>query len=183
MTAPSNGWFRSRSIFRLLRGRIADGFTVELLDDTIAKLGEATTELRELARGSHPPMLSDRGLAPALDALAQRSAVPVELELKLDGRLPAEVETAGYFVAAEALTNVAKYAGATHARVAVTDTGGVLELEVRDDGVGGANAASGSGLRGLSDRVAALDGELIVDSPVGSGTRVTATIPSTDARP
>jgi signal transduction histidine kinase len=168
---------------QLLRGRIADGSTVELLDDTIAKLGEAMTELRELARGIHPPMLSDRGLAPALDALAQRSAVPVELELKLDGRLPAEVETAGYFVAAEALTNVAKYADATHARVAVTDTGGVLELEVRDDGIGGANAASGSGLRGLSDRVAALDGELIVDSPVGSGTRVTATIPSTDGRP
>ena len=126
-------------------------------------------------------MLSERGLAPALEALAQRSVVPVELELRLDGRLPAEVEAAGYFVAAEALTNVAKYARASHARVTASDNGGVLALEVADDGVGGADAAGGSGLRGLSDRVAALDGELTVDSPVGSGTRVTAILPSTDA--
>ena len=84
---------------------------------TIATLGEAQTELRELARGIHPPMLADRGLAPALDALAQRSTVPVELDLRLNGRLPKQVETAGYFVVAEALTNVVKYARATHARL------------------------------------------------------------------
>lgn len=101
---------------QLLRGRVADGSALELLDGTIAQLGEALSELRELARGIHPPMLSDRGLAPALDALAQRSAVPVELDVRLQGRLPKDVETAGYFVAAEALTNVAKYAGATHAQ-------------------------------------------------------------------
>lgn len=162
---------------QLLRGRIADGPTIELLDDTIAKLGKAQSELRELARGIHPVMLSERGLGPALEALAQRSAVPVELELRLDGRLPAEVESAGYFVAAEALTNVARYARATHARVSASDIGGELALEVSDDGVGGADTAGGSGLRGLCDRVAALDGELTVDSPVGGGTRVIATIP------
>jgi len=166
---------------QLLRGSIGDGPTAKLLDETIAKLGQAQSELVELARGIHPPMLSERGLAPALDALAQRSAVPVELELKLAGRLPAEVESAGYFVAAEALTNVAKYARATHARLAASDAGGVLALEISDDGVGGADAAHGSGLRGLSDRVAALDGELNVDSPADGGTRVTATIPSVDA--
>jgi signal transduction histidine kinase len=112
-----------------------------------------------------------------LEALVQRSIVPVELDLRLNGRLPKQVETAGYFVAAEALTNVANYARATHARVAVSDADGVLRLEVGDDGAGGANPANGSGLRGLSDRVAALDGRLVVDSPVGNGTRVTARIP------
>jgi signal transduction histidine kinase len=167
---------------QLLRGRVSDGETVELLEATIAKLREALGELRELAHGIHPPLLSDRGLAPALEALAQRSAVPVELDLGLEDRLAREVETAGYFVAAEALTNVAKYAQATHARVRARDGGGVLALEINDDGVGGADAARGSGLRGLADRVAALDGHLTVDSPVGGGTRLTAVIPSTDDR-
>jgi signal transduction histidine kinase len=166
---------------QLLRGRVADEPALEMLDSAIATLGEAQTELRELARGIHPPMLADRGLAPALDSLAQRSAVPVELDLRLSGRLPKQVETAGYFVAAEALTNVVKYACATYVRLTVSDAGGVLWLEVGDDGVGGADPANGSGLRGLSDRVAALDGELVVDSPVGNGTRVKAWIPSSEA--
>ena len=166
---------------QLLRGRVAGEPALELLDSAIATLGEAQTELRELARGIHPPMLADRGLAPVLEALAQRSAVPVELDLQLNGRLPKQVETAGYFVVAEALTNVVKYACANHARLTVSDAGGVLWLEVGDDGVGGAAPANGSGLRGLSDRVAALDGELVVDSPVGNGTRVTAWIPSSEA--
>ncbi len=126
-------------------------------------------------------MLADRGLAPALDALAERSPVPVELDLRLNGRLPKEVETAGYFVVAEALTNVNKYARASHARLTVSDADGVLWLEVGDDGVGGADPANGSGLSGLSDRVAALDGELVIDSPSGYGTRVTARIPSSEA--
>ena len=108
-------------------------------------------------------MLADRGLAPTLDALAQRSTVPVELDLRLNGRLPKQVETAGYFVA-EALTNVVKYARATHARLRVSDAGGVLWLQVGDDGVGGADPANGSGLSGLGDRVSALDGELLVDT-------------------
>lgn len=159
-----------------------DGEAIELLDNTIATLGDAQTELRELARGIHPPLLSDRGLGPALDALAQRSPVPVELDLKLVGRLPKEVESASYFVAAEALTNVARYAHATHVRLSAGNDGGLLALEVRDDGVGGADPAKGSGLSGLSDRVAALDGELKIDSPAGAGTRVTALIPSADPR-
>lgn len=165
---------------QLLRGRIADGSDGELLDGAIGNLRGALEELRELARGIHPPMLSERGLAPALDALAQRSPVPVELDLALEGRLPAEIESAGYFVAAEALTNVARYARATHVQVSAADAGGILALEISDDGVGGADAARGSGLRGLSDRVAALDGRLDVDSPVGGGTRVSARIPAGD---
>ncbi len=167
---------------QLLRGRLADEAGVELLDSAIATLGDAQIELRELARGIHPPMLSDRGLGPALDALAQRSAIPVELDLRLAERHPKEVETASYFVAAEALTNVTKYAEATHARLSVTDAGGELILEVSDDGVGGADPERGSGLRGLSDRVAAFDGKLIVESPLGRGTRVTARIPCTETR-
>ncbi len=167
---------------QLLRSRLSDGEAIELLDNTIATLGDAQTELRELARGIHPPLLSDRGLGPALDALAQRSPVPVELDLKLVGRLPKEVESASYFVAAEALTNVARYAHATHVRLSAGNDGGLLALEVRDDGVGGADPAKGSGLSGLSDRVAALDGELKIDSPAGAGTRVTALIPSADPR-
>ena len=166
---------------QLLRGRLTAEPALELLDSAVATLGEAQTELRELARGIHPPMLADRGLVPALEALARRSTVPVELDLRLNGRLPKQVETAGYFVVAEALTNVIKYAGATHARLTASDAGGVLWLEVDDDGVGGADPANGSGLSGLSDRVAALDGELVVDSPVGKGTRVSARIPSSEA--
>ena len=165
---------------QLLRGRIGDSPALAVLDETIGKLGRAQSELRELARGIHPPMLSERGLGPALQALAERSAIPVELELRLDGRLPSEVESAGYFVAAEALTNVAKHARATHARLTARGAGGALALEVSDDGVGGADAAGGSGLRGLSDRVAAFDGQLTVESALGGGTRLTATIPSTD---
>ena len=166
---------------QLLRGRLTEEPALELLDSAVATLGEAQTELRELARGIHPPMLADRGLVPALEALAGRSTVPVELDLRLNGRLPKQVETAGYFVVAEALTNVVKYAGATHARLTASDAGGVLWLEVDDDGVGGADPERGSGLRGLSDRVAALDGELALDSPVGNGTRVSARIPSSEA--
>ncbi len=166
---------------QLLRGRLAHEPALALLDSAIATLGEAQTELRELARGIHPPMLAERGLGPALDALAQRSPVPVELDLRLNGRFPKQVETAGYFVVAEALTNVVKYACATHARLTASDAAGALCLEIADDGVGGADPANGSGLRGLSDRVAALDGELVIDSPAGNGTRVTARIPSFEA--
>jgi signal transduction histidine kinase len=167
---------------QLLRGRLAGEPAIELLDEAIATLGEAQIELRELARGIHPPMLSDRGLGPALDGLAERSPVPVETDFRLAERLPKEIETASYFVAAEALTNVAKYAAATHVCLSVSDAGGVLTLEVSDDGVGGADPERGSGLRGLSDRVAAFDGELIVDSPPGRGTRVIARIPCTNSR-
>ncbi|HYB29972.1 MAG TPA: histidine kinase [Solirubrobacteraceae bacterium] len=165
---------------QLLRRKVADHAAAEMVDGAIRTLREALTELRELARGIHPVLLSDRGLPPALDSLAQRSPVPVELDLELEGRLPIEVETAAYFVAAEALTNVAKHGRASFARVRAASTDGVLTLAVSDDGVGGAQLNGGGGLRGLADRVAAIDGQLTIDSPPGSGTRVAATIPYTE---
>jgi signal transduction histidine kinase len=149
----------------------------ELLDETSKELGEATTELRELARGLHPAVLTDRGLRPALEALAGRAPVPVDLGDAPAERLPAAVESASYFVVAEALTNVARYANASRAQVRVSSANGRVEIEVRDDGVGGADPAAGSGLRGLADRVAALDGRLEVVSPEGDGTMVRAVIP------
>ena len=122
-------------------------------------------------------MLSERGLEPAVRSLAARAPVPVELVGAPDGRLPAAVETAAYFVVSEALTNVAKYAHAEHATVRMERVNGRLLLEVSDDGVGGAVASAGSGLHGLSDRVAALDGELELTSPPGRGTRLRVRFP------
>jgi signal transduction histidine kinase len=123
-------------------------------------------------------VLSDRGLDAALEGLAHRSPLPVELDVKTNGkRLPDRVESASYFVVAEALTNVAKYARATHASVNVTRNDGRVLVEVSDDGVGGADPSSGSGLRGLVDRVSALGGKLEVDSRPGRGTTVRAEIP------
>ncbi|MEW6581865.1 MAG: histidine kinase [Actinomycetota bacterium] len=164
---------------RMARGRIRDdpATAAELLDAAGAELDQALAELRELARGIHPAVLTDRGLGPALAALAGRSPVPVELDADIDGGLPAPVEAAAYFVAAEALTNVARYARATHARICVARVAGAARIEVRDDGVGGADPDAGSGLRGLADRVAALDGRLEVVSPPGGGTIVRAVIP------
>jgi signal transduction histidine kinase len=162
---------------QLLRKKVSDPATAEMVDGTAAKLREALTELRELAHGIHPALLTDRGLVPALEALADRCAVSVELDLKVPTRLPIAVETAAYFVAAEALTNVAKYSRATHARLAAEDRDGVLALEIADNGIGGADLAKGTGLRGLSDRVAAIDGKLTVDSPLGEGTLVSLAIP------
>ena len=149
----------------------------ELVEKMASELSEATTELRELARGLHPAVLTDRGLGPALEALAARVPVPVELAGPPAERLPPAVESASYFVVAEALTNIARYAGATHAEVSVTHTNGEVEVEIRDDGVGGADPGAGTGLRGLGDRVAALDGRLEVSSPRGDGTVVRAVIP------
>jgi signal transduction histidine kinase len=164
---------------RLARGKVAEEpeAATELLDEAMAELGEATKELRELARGIHPAVLSDRGLDAALSGLAERSPLPVEVTETPADRLPGPVEAAGYFVVAEALTNVARYAEAEGATVRVSREDGAVEIEVRDDGVGGADPAAGTGLRGLADRVAALDGELRVQSPAGGGTTVTARIP------
>jgi signal transduction histidine kinase len=122
-------------------------------------------------------VLSDRGLGPALEALAGRAPVPVSLGGTPPDRLPPAVESAAYFVVAEALTNVARYADASRAEVSVGRVNGQVEVEVRDDGVGGANPSEGTGLRGLSDRVAALNGRLRVESPAGEGTVVRAVIP------
>jgi signal transduction histidine kinase len=157
--------------------RRADGELAEMLDRAQEELQTSLAELRELARGIHPAVLSERGLEPALQALATRAPVPVTVQAEAD-RLPEPVETAAYFVVAEALTNVAKYAQATRATVVVRRSNGRVTVEVSDDGVGGADAAHGSGLRGLADRVAALDGSLELDSPAGHGTRVHAEIPA-----
>jgi signal transduction histidine kinase len=141
------------------------------------ELNQALEELRELARGIHPAVLSDRGLGAAVEALAVRSPLPVRVVEVPEDRLPAPVEAAAYFVVAEALTNVAKYAGASEATVAVRRTNGHAEVEVADVGVGGADPQRGSGLRGLADRLGALDGSLSLDSPPGSGTTLRAEIP------
>jgi signal transduction histidine kinase len=141
------------------------------------ELGHALTELRELARGIHPAVLTERGLEPAVRAVANRAPVPVELSVELEERLPGPVEAAAYYVVAEALTNVAKYACATEVSVEVERTNAHARIEVRDDGVGGAMPENGSGLRGLADRVEALGGRLVIDSPIGAGTTLRAEIP------
>jgi signal transduction histidine kinase len=146
-------------------GRVAEG------------LGEALEELRELSHGIHPAVLSAGGLGPALRALTRRSAVPVELEVHVEARLPAPVEVAAYYVVAEALTNAAKHAHAAAARVDVRAADDRLLLSVGDDGVGGADPARGSGLVGLSDRVQALGGTITVHSPTGQGTRLLVELP------
>ena len=137
----------------------------------------AVKELRELARGIHPAILSDRGLAAALQALAARAPVPVHVGDVPATPLRAEIEAAAYFITAEALTNVAKYAHANTASVRLSVEHAHLHVQVSDDGVGGAEPSAGTGLRGLSDRVEALDGRLMLDSPPGGGTSVTVEIP------
>jgi signal transduction histidine kinase len=140
------------------------------------ELDHGIAELRELARGIHPTVLTERGLAPALDALADRATFPVRVLETPSRRLPAQVETAAYFIVAEALTNATKHARAHGATVRIQQHNGSARVEVVDDGIGGADAM-GSGLRGLADRLAALDGHLTVTSPDGHGTHLTATIP------
>jgi signal transduction histidine kinase len=148
-----------------------------LLESAGDELDSALGELRELARGIHPAVLTDRGLATALETLASRAPVPVELAELPDERLPEAVELAAYFVVAEGLTNVAKYANATHATVGIARENGRLVVEVADDGVGGADPEHGSGLRGLADRIAVLEGRLEIDSQRGRGTTIRAQIP------
>jgi signal transduction histidine kinase len=148
----------------------------ELLDEATAELEQATAELRELARGIHPGLLTDRGLVPALEALASRAPVPVQLKAAVDPRPPSGVEAATYFLVSEALANVAKHSGAEHASVTVAQANGSLTVEVADDGRGGADPR-GSGLQGLADRVAALDGTFSVAEGAGGGTVVRASIP------
>ena len=137
----------------------------------------AVKELRELARGIHPAVLSDRGLGAALEALAARAPVPVDISGVPEDPLDPAIEACAYFVTAEALTNVAKYANATAASVQVSVEDECLRVEVRDDGVGGADPTCGTGLRGLRDRVDALDGRLDIDSPPGGGTTITVEMP------
>jgi signal transduction histidine kinase len=150
--------------------------TEQLLEASREELAQALEELRELARGIHPAVLTDRGLDAALEALAARSQLPVEIRGPA-GDLPAQVEAAAYYVVSEALANVTKYAQASWVEVKVERRNGIAIVEVADDGVGGADPQRGSGLRGLADRVASLSGKLEVESPPGVGTRVRAEIP------
>ena len=163
---------------RILGSKLGDDpEAAQVLESARGELDLALEELRELARGLHPSVLSVRGLDAALAGLANRAPLPVEIDATADGRLPEQVESAAYFVVAEALTNVAKYSQASHASVSVTRENGEVLVEVVDDGVGGADPSTGSGLRGLVDRVSALEGRLEVDSRAGEGTIIRATIP------
>ena len=166
---------------RLAQARIATDpdAAAEILTAAGRELAAALEELRELARGLHPAVLTDRGLDAAIDSLAERATLPVDVEVDVGWRLPAAVEAAAFYVVAESLTNVAKYAHAERALVRVACEDGLAVVEVRDDGVGGAELGGGSGLRGLADRLAALDGRLVIDSPRGGGTVVRAMIPVT----
>jgi signal transduction histidine kinase len=147
------------------------------MDQTRREVTESLRELRELAHGIHPAVVTGHGLAVALKTLAARAQIPVRLTVDLDGRLPERQEVAAYYVVSESLTNVAKYAHAFSAAVEVRHTKGRLVVEIVDDGVGGADTRRGSGLRGLADRVEALGGRLRIWSPAGGGTRVEAEIP------
>jgi PAS domain S-box-containing protein len=150
-----------------------------VLADAGQELAHALDELRELARGLHPAVLSDRGLRAAVDMLAGRAPVPVEIAEVPEERLPEPVEAAAYYLIAEALTNVTKYARASTVRVRIAASVASVFVEVSDDGVGGADPAAGTGLRGLADRVEALGGSLEVVSPAGAGTSLRAEIPAT----
>jgi signal transduction histidine kinase len=148
-----------------------------LLADAHEESKRAMRELRDLVRGIHPSVLSDRGLDAALSGLAERASVPVEIHSRLEERLPPAVETAAYYVVAETLTNVGRHSGATLAHVDVERDGGDIVIAIRDDGHGGARRKPGSGLEGLAQRVEALDGTLEVDSPEGGPTTIAARIP------
>jgi signal transduction histidine kinase len=148
-----------------------------LIDEAHSEALQAIAEIRDLTRGLHPPVLTDRGLDAALSAVAARSPVPVRLNVDVEPRPSLTVESIAYFVVTEALTNVAKHAAAARAEVRIVRVGDVLRVEVRDDGQGGADPVGGSGLRGLADRVAGVDGRLTVTSPAGAGTVLTAEVP------
>jgi signal transduction histidine kinase len=159
-----------------LGGEGANG-TVELLAEAEDELRAALDELRELARGIHPAILTDQGLAAAVRSLAERAAVPITILALPDERLAEPVEAAAYFLVSEALANVAKYAHASNVSVSITRRDAIAVIDVEDDGIGSADPSGGSGLRGLLDRIQVLDGKLSVDSPAGRGTRIHAEIP------
>ena len=168
-------------MIRMVRARLdAESLPVaETLDQAADQLGSAIEQLRALARGIHPVVLTERGLGPALRSMAERSPVPVLVDDRLDERLPAELEGTLYYVVAEALTNVAKHAHASAVEVHVSATATQVALEVVDDGVGGGDAGKGTGLLGLADRVSVVHGTLLLDSPPGGGTRLLCTVPLT----
>ena len=159
------------------RAATGDEEAVELLRQAGEEAGHALAELRDLARGIHPAILTNRGLAAALEDLAGRATVPVEVTAVPEERLPDAVEAAAYFVVSECLANTSKHADATVASVRVESDGETVLVEVADDGIGGVEISGGSGLEGLEDRLGALDGRLEITSPSGGGTRVAAHIP------
>ncbi len=161
---------------KVLQGQL-DGTPAQWLQSVREELDHATRELRELARGIHPAVLTELGLVPALRTLVRRASLPVELRAGSEERAPAPVEAAAYFLASEALTNVTRYARASRAEIAVERMNGDLTITIRDDGAGGADPAAGSGLRGMADRLAAIDGRLEIASPSGGGTIVRGVIP------
>jgi len=163
-----------------IRGRAGPGLAADL-DEAAAELRGTLDEVREIAHGLHPAILSEAGLGAALTSLADRSPVPVAVRGTVAGRLPEPVEQAAYFVAAEAAANALKHGAPESLTVSVGLTDGVLRLSVADDGAGGADPSAGTGLLGLADRAAALGGRLTIDSPVGGGTTVAVELPVTNA--
>jgi len=164
---------------RLARDRLRSDpdAAAELLEQVAHELDTGLDELREIARGIHPAILSDHGLRYALHALAARLDIPVTIEVPTE-RLPGDLEATAYYIVSEAMTNVAKHAAATAARVSVRRDGDVVRCEVTDDGRGGADAAAGTGILGLRDRAEAAGGTLSIVSPPGQGTVVSATLPA-----
>jgi signal transduction histidine kinase len=152
------------------------------LPDLAAELSEglkdASDEMREVSRGIHPTILTEAGLGPAVRALARRSNVPIDIDVRLDERLPTPIEAAAYYIVSEALTNVAKHAHANVVELIAAHDNGVLTLQVRDDGIGGVDVTRGSGLLGLTDRAEALGGTLSIVSPPRGGTTLTAHLPA-----
>jgi signal transduction histidine kinase len=165
-----------RTAQRRLDSREADPAVEALLESAVLELQAANEELRELVRGVYPAILTEEGLAAALESLALRNPFPIELDV-LEGRLPPRVEATAYFVTCEGLANVTKHAQATRASVCIARHNGLLAVEISDDGVGGARPLEHSGLSGLADRVEALGGHLRVESHAGGGTRLLAEIP------
>lgn len=176
--------------------RLGEAATSAGGDDIRTQMGSVAAELmgviddlREISRGVHPAILSRAGLRPALRALGRRSAVPVEMDVRVDGRLPEPVEVGAYYVVSEMLTNAAKHARASFVEIDAEAAAGRLRLRVRDDGIGGADPVRGAGLLGLKDRIEALGGTFSVHSPLGVGTTVSCELPVTagagypDARP
>ena len=162
----------------LLESKLPEHATTQpLVRETREALSVAMAELRELTHGINPPLLTERGLAAALDELCRRAALPTHLDLALDRRVPDQIESAAYFVASEALANAAKHSHGSEVRVAAADDGSYLTVQVSDDGIGGATTTGGSGLRGLADRVEALGGRFTVSSPPGRGTTLRAEFP------
>jgi signal transduction histidine kinase len=168
---------------RLARNKATNKESAELIDGALEQLDQALSELRELARGIHPAILSDRGLKAAVGALAERQPLPTKIEFSVTRKLEPSVEATAYFMIAEGLANIAKYAEAERADVRVREQDGTLEVEVADDGCGGADAGKGTGLHGLEERLRALDGTLTVESRPGKGTRLIARIPLGESAP